>query len=112
MNDKGKMIEVEVVKVINSMSGFAPGWVNFYPGFLGLIVVLSPSMENIGVEVNRFDFGVVGIGKAFDFSGGNTFGSSQGDKKIDKFSTKTIVGREKSGGGAFAVGVGNRIVIV
>ena len=89
MEDKGKMIEVKVIKIVNAFGGFGPSGIDGNPGLFLWVIVLWPSMKDIGGGVGWFYLGVVGVGKTFDFTGGNTFGSGQGNKKIGEFGAET-----------------------
>ena len=49
---------------------------------------MGPGMENVGIVVGWFNFGVVGVGKTFNFASGYALGAGQSDKKIGIFGAK------------------------
>ena len=75
VENKGKVIEVKVVKIVYTFGSFGPGGVDAYPNTKFLVVVLWPGVEDISVDVSWFDFGIVGKGITFNLSGRNAFGS-------------------------------------
>jgi len=105
VENEGKMVEVKIVEIVDPFGGFGPSGVNGNPSLFLLIIVLRPGVENVGLGIGRLYFGVIGVGKTFNFAGRDAFGPGQGDEKIGEFGAEAEVGilNGKKSSLAFAV---------